>query len=62
MSEFKAIKLEGSVLLKEEVYLNMVDEILSLRKSVKGLMETLAGNSKSYSSAEELVDDLFEKE
>lgn len=49
------------ILMNEKEYLDLNDELLSLRKNLKSLLNIVEGKSKTYTSAEECVNELFKE-
>ena len=49
------------ILVNEVEYLSLKDEVMSLQKNLISMMQVNEGNSKSFNSAEESIDSLFEE-
>lgn len=49
------------VLMNEKKYLDLNDELLSLRKNLKSLLNVIDGKSKTYTSAEECINEIFKE-
>lgn len=49
------------ILVNEEEYLSLKDEVMSLQKNLISMMQVNEGNSKSFNNAEESFDSLFDE-
>ena len=47
--------------MNEDEYLNMRDELESLRKNLVSMMQVHEGKCESFTNVEEAMDELFEK-